>query len=248
VENPEVKRFYQTVSVAEAESGWRVLLDGRGIKSAAGAPQIVPTQALGEALADEWSAQGETLDAATFPLRDLADYAIDAIATGKEDPIAGLLPYAETDTLCYRADPDEPLHRRQLETWEPVLTRAEARFGVQFTRVSGIVHKPQPPATLARLEEELRARDPFTLAALRMLASLAASLTVALLAIEPDADIPALWTAANLEEEWQAELWGREWEAEQRRAERLAAFKLAARFAALVRNEHADAGRLRPGG
>ncbi len=230
-----MKRFYKTVDVTQADGGWRVLLDARGIKTAAGAPQIVPTRALAEALAQEWEAQGETLDPARFPLRDLADYAIDAIAPDREATAAGLLPYAETDTLCYRADPDEPLHRRQLEAWEPVLTRAEARFEVQFTRVSGIVHKPQPPETLARLQFELAAHDAFTLAALRMLASLAASLTVALLAIEPGADVPALWDAASLEEEWQAELWGREWEAEERREQRFAAFMLAAQFAALAR-------------
>lgn len=230
-----MKRFYKTVDVAEADGGWRVLLDNRAIKTAAGAPQIVPTRALAKALAQEWSGQGETLDPALFALRDLADFAIDAITGGKEDAVAGLLPYAETDTLCYRADPDEPLHRRQLEIWEPVLTRAEARFDVRFTRVSGIVHKPQPAPTLERLAQELQDRDPFTLVALRVLASLSASLVVGLLAIEPDADIAALWDAANLEEEWQAELWGREWEAEERRARRFAAFAMAARFAALVR-------------
>jgi chaperone required for assembly of F1-ATPase len=235
MENAALKRFYKAVSVAQTDAGWRVLLDERGIKTAAGAPQIVPTQALAEALAQEWSKQGETLDPAGFPLRDLADFAIDAIAGGKEDAVTGLLPYAETDTLCYRADPDEPLHRRQLEVWEPILSDAERRFAVQFTRVSGIVHKPQPPATLARLAMELQGKDTFALAALRMLASLSASLVVALLAIEPDADVAALWNAANLEEEWQAELWGREWEAEQRRAQRFAAFVLAARFATLSR-------------
>jgi chaperone required for assembly of F1-ATPase len=236
MENATVKRFYKSVEVAEAPeaSGWRVLLDGRGIKTAAAAAQIVPTRALAEAMAQEWSAQGETLDATTFPLRDLADFAIDVVAKSKEDTVTGLLPYAETDTLCYRADPDEPLHRRQLQTWEPVLAQAEARFGVQFTRVSGIVHRPQPPATLERLAAELRSKDAFTLAALRMLASLSASLTVGLLALEPEADIAALWQAASLEEEWQAELWGREWEAEERRAQRFAAFKLAARFAELA--------------
>jgi chaperone required for assembly of F1-ATPase len=234
MEDAAVKRFYKTVEVAEADGAWRVLLDGRGIKTAAGAPQIVPSLALAEALAQEWSEQGETLDAALFPFRDLADFAIDAIAGGKEDAIAGLLPYAETDTLCYRADPGEPLHRRQIDVWEPVLTLAEARFEVRFTRVSGIVHKPQPSRTLERLALELQGKDPFTLAALRMLASLAASLVVGLLAIEPNADIAALWAAANLEEEWQAELWGREWEAEERRARRFAAFALAARFAVLA--------------
>ena len=78
-------------------------------------------------------------------------------------------------------------------------------------------------------------RDPFTLAAIRVLASLSASLVVALLAIEPGADIAALWNAASLEEEWQAELWGREWEAEERRARRFDAFALAARFAGMAR-------------
>ena len=229
-----MKRFYKTVEVAEADGGWRVLLDGRAIKTAAGAPQTVPTRALADALAGEWSEQGETLDPALFALRDLADYAIDAVATGKEDVVAGLLPYAETDTLCYRADPDEPLHRRQIEVWEPVLAHAENRFDVRFTRVSGIVHKPQPTATLERLAGELQGKDPFTLAALRVLASLSASLVTGLLAVEPDANVPMLWAAASLEEEWQAELWGREWEAEERRARRFAAFALAARFAVLA--------------
>lgn len=233
-----MKRFYQAVTVApvdaETDSGWRVLLDGRGIKTAGGAPQVLPTRALAEALAQEWEAQGETIDAGAFPLRDLADYAIDVVTGGREEVVTGLIPYAETDTLCYRADPDEPLHRRQLDVWEPVLSRAEERFGVQFTRVSGIVHKPQPPETLARLRAELMAQGPFSLAALQMLASLSASLTIGLLAVEPDADIAALWHAASIEEEWQAELWGREEEAEARRAERFAAFKLAARFASLA--------------
>lgn len=231
-----MKRFYKSVGVAQADGGdgWRVLLDERTIKTAAGASQVVPTRALAEALAQEWSAQGETLDPALFAYRDLADYAIDAIAGSEEDAVSGLLPYAETDTLCYRADPDEPLHRRQLDVWDPVLEQAEARFDIRFIRVSGIVHKPQPASTLERLALELQGRDPFALAAIRVLASLSASLVVALLAIEPGADVAALWNAASLEEEWQAELWGREWEAEQRRARRFDAFALAARFAGLA--------------
>ena len=31
-----MKRFYKTVTVGEAEGGWRVLLDGRGIKTVGG--------------------------------------------------------------------------------------------------------------------------------------------------------------------------------------------------------------------
>lgn len=230
-----MKRFYKDVSVEGTDSGWRVVLDGRGIRTAGGRPQLVPTQALAEALATEWAAQGEQIDPASFHLRDLADFAIDAVGTNRGEVIRGLMPYAETDTLCYRADPEDALYRRQLEVWEPVLTDAEARWDLRFTRVSGIVHKPQPPETLARFAQVLESESDFSLAALRMLTSLSASLTIGLSAIQPEADAQALWNAANLEEDWQAELWGEDWEAAERRKTRCEAFRLAVRFAALAR-------------
>ena len=230
-----MKRFYTDVAVEEAEGGFRVTLDSRPVKTQGGRPQIVPTRALAELLAGEWAAQGEELDPATFTFRDFADYAIDAVRQDRADTLAALLGYAETDTLCYRADPDDPLHRRQLDLWEPPLTAVEARHGVRFARVSGIVHRPQPPETLAALREALEGENAFTLAALRSLASLAASLTVALAALDPEADAAMLFAAANAEEDWQAEQWGWEWTAEERRAGRLADFENAATFARAAR-------------
>lgn len=230
-----MKRFYKDVAVEAADGGWRVVLDERPIKTAQGHPQAVPSRALAEAMAQEWAAQGEEIDAAAFPLRDLADYAIDIAAADPAAEAAAILRYAETDTLCYRADPDEPLYPRQMELWEPPLQAAETRHGVKFERVSGILHRPQPPETLAKLDALLAAQDPFTLAALKTLASLAASLVVALAALEEGADAESLWAVANCEEDWQAEQWGREPLAEERRARRVATFTEAMRFAQLAK-------------
>ncbi len=230
-----MKRFWKDVTVAPAEAGWRVLLDGRPIRTQAGAPQVVPTETLAQALAEEWRGQGEEVDPRAFRFRDMADFAIDQVRPDPAATIARLMAYAETDTLCYRADPDEPLYRRQQALWEPLLAAAEAQHGVRFERVSGVLHRPQPPATLARLRERLEGYDPFTLAALTTVAPLAASLTVALAALEPGADTSALFAAANCEQDWQAELWGWEEEAEANRASRLASFAAAARFAHLAR-------------
>jgi len=229
-----VKRFYKNVSVEPEQGGWRATLDGRGIRTPGGNPQIVPTRALAEALAAEWAAQGEEIDPSTLPLRDMADLALDAIGADRAEAVRSILAYAETDTLCYRADPDEPLFARQQEVWEPLLQRIEALHGLRFQRVSGIVHRPQPAETLERLSALLEGKDDFTLAALRLLASLAASLTVALAALEQGADAEALWRAANCEEDWQAELWGWDTMAADRRAERLAAFTRAMDFARLA--------------
>ena len=45
-----MKRFYKEVSVAPADGGWQVTLDGRGIKTQTGNQQFVPTRALAEAM------------------------------------------------------------------------------------------------------------------------------------------------------------------------------------------------------
>lgn len=229
-----MKRFYRDALAAKVPGGWQVQLDRRGVKTVGGAAQIVPTAALAEALAAEWANQGETIEPASFILRDLADYALEVVAPNPAAVAQGLLRFAETDTLCYRAERDEPLATRQEEVWEPLLVAAERRWDVHFERIAGVLHCPQPPATLARLEQAMLARDAFTLAALNTLASLAASLVIGLAALEPEADPELLWSAANLEEDWQIEQWGEDYEATALRARRLRIFTAAARFARLA--------------
>ncbi|MBD3729006.1 MAG: molecular chaperone [Sphingomonadales bacterium] len=230
-----MKRFYKQAAAAPVDGGWQVMLDGRGVKSVGGRPQVVPTQALAEAMAAEWGAQGEEIDPAGFILRDQADYAIDVVAPDPGKAVAALLAFAGSDTLCYRADPEDALFRRQQDVWEPLLGALETAEGVRFERISGIIHRRQPEATLARLQARLDEYDPFTLAALGTMASLAASLCIALAALDPAADSAALWQAANLEEVWQAELWGEDVQAAERLARRGLEFATAREFAQMVR-------------
>ena len=230
-----MKRFWREVTVEPEGDGWQVALDGRRVKTAQGGAQIVPTFALAEALAQEWRAQPADIDPAGFGLRDMADYAIDIVAVDPADPIRRILAYAEGETLCYRAEPDEPLAARQRATWEPLLKAAEATHGVKFERTVGILHRPQPAATLAMFRAHLATLDPFALAALQTLASLAASLVIGLAALERNADADTLFAASNLEEDWQAEQWGWVDHAEETRAKRLTTFVEAARFAVLAR-------------
>jgi len=240
MEDQSVKRFYKEAGAAQTDGGWRVLLDGRAVKTVGGRAQIVPTRALAEALAGEWAAQGDEIDPAGFILRDMADYAIDVVAPDRAGAIRELLPYADTDTLCYRAETGDALRREQDLVWEPLLCAAEQRLGARFERIGGVMHRPQPPQAMLAAEVMLQGMDEFALAALRNLAGLAASLLIGLAALElalpdDDADAASLWTAAHLEEDWQADRWGRDDEAEARLAQRRGTFLAAARFAALAR-------------
>ncbi|MEO0643890.1 MAG: ATP12 family protein [Pseudomonadota bacterium] len=230
-----MKRFYDAVSIGAQGDGWQVMLDGRGVKTVRGADQRVPTQPLARALANEWDSQGETLNLAAFPLRGMADYAIDVVSQSRAQVAAKLVAYADTDTLLYRADPDEALYARQQAEWEPILTAFEARLGITLKRVSGIIHAEQDAGALAQFGAAVEALEPFTLTGLEAMTTLAASLSIGLSALEADADAETLWRAACLEEEWQAEQWGRDEEAEERRARRTVDFLRAAEFARLAR-------------
>jgi len=230
-----MKRFWKDVSVIEADGGWRVALDGKPIRTQGGAAQVVPTEELAEALAKEWRGQGEEVDAKAFGMRDLADYAIDHLTMDRDTAIADILRYVETDTLCYRADPDEPLHRRQLELWEPPLEQIEEWFELRFERTSGVVHRPQRADTISKLRQYLEGQSPFTLAALKTISSLAASATIALLALDYRTEPHQLWDIANCEEDWQAEQWGWDPTAKMRRATRFGDFLHAIWFARFAR-------------
>lgn len=219
-----MKRFYTKVALQDVGDGWQVTLDGRGVKTAGGIPQTVRPMALAKALADEWEAQGDELDPTTLPLRDMVDYALDIVSSDSNGVIDTVLSYGDTDTLLYRADPDEPLHARQQEVWDPLVTAFEAEHGVTMTPISGVMHRDQDPQTMATLRATLNRFDPLALAGVEMMASLAASLIVALSATRTDTDPLELWAAASLEENWQADLWGRDDEAEKRRSKRQAAF------------------------
>lgn len=217
-----MKRFYEEVGTRQNAGGWQVTLDGRGLKTVKSTPQIVPTRSLADALAAEWESQSEDIDPNSFPLRDAIDYAIDVVSADPDAMAKTIVNYGDTDTLLYRADPDEPLYARQYEVWEPIVAAFEAREGVELLRISGIIHRPQSDAALAALRSRLCQFSPFALAGIEAMASLAASLIVALGAAQAtdQADVLELWRAASLEEEWQADLWGRDYEAEDRRAKR----------------------------
>ena len=226
-----VKRFYQKATVGE---GNEVLLDGRPVKTPGRASLALPSASLAGAIADEWNAQGETIDPRSMPLTGLANAAIDRIASAREAFAQGLAAYGESDLLCYRAEGPAPLVARQTERWDPLLAWARDRYDIVFEVTAGIVHRPQPPETVARLAAAVGTRGPFELAGLSPLVTVSGSLVVALALAEGAIGLDAAWTAAALDEQWQAEQWGEDAEAVKALAARRADFAAAARFLSLL--------------
>jgi chaperone required for assembly of F1-ATPase len=226
-----MKRFYKEVSVS-AERG--ILLDGRLVRTPKKAVLTLPNDALADAVADEWRAQGDNVDPQTMKISGLANAAIDVIAPDCATFAASLAVYGESDLLCYRAEDPPELVARQNAEWNPLLDWAQARYDVAFTRVAGIMHRAQPRDTVARLAAAIGARGAFELAALSHLVTISGSLVIALAVIEREIDGEAAFDTAHLDELWQAEKWGEDYFAIQTREAHRADFLSAARFLHLL--------------
>ncbi len=140
---PQRKRFYKEAGIAEADGGFAVTLDGRAIRTPSGRQVVAPTRGIAEAIAAEWSAQGETIDPLTMPLTRFANSV--AEVGDRVDAVADdVVKYLGTDLLFYRAGHPEALVAREAAHWDPVLSWAAKDLGAHFILSEGIVHAAQP--------------------------------------------------------------------------------------------------------
>jgi chaperone required for assembly of F1-ATPase len=231
-----VKRGYQTVGVAPAESGHGVTLDDKPLRTPAKAPVVVPSRALAEAIAGEWRRQGETLRLETLPLTRLAGTAIDLVTPRRAEVIAEVARYAGTDLVCYRAGHPPELAARQHEAWQPLIDWASLRYDAPLEVTAGIVPITQAPRTLRAFAAAVGAHPPLELAALHLATATCGSLVVALALIEGRLDAEGAFAASQLDETFEIEQWGEDAEQMRRRAALKEDMALAERFIALLRS------------
>ena len=228
-----MKRFYKQVTVTP-ERG--ILLDARQVKTPLKASLILPTLALAEEVALEWRAQDKDILPHTMPFTGLANAAIDRVAADAQGFAAGLAQYGESELLCYRADSPPDLVARQDLLWNPLLAWARERYDVSFTLVTGVMHQHQPAEALTRLSATISARNPWELAALSPIVTIAGSLIIALAVLERELEADAAFDTAHLDELWQAEQWGEDWMAAETRAAHRKDFSDACRFLRMLDN------------
>ena len=225
------KRFWKEVSVeAAGDRGFRILLDGRAVKTPAKRDLVAPRADLAEAIAAEWRAQETHVDPATMPLTRLANSVIDGVVDRFDEVADDAARYAATDLVCYRAEAPERLVERQSDAWDPLLDWVEETCGARLLVAEGIVHVGQDGEALAALRGRLTTWTPWRLAGFHTATTLTGSFVVALALAEGRLDRDTAWALAHLDEAWNAELWGRDDEAERRLAHRRIEFDAAATF------------------
>ncbi|TVR09066.1 MAG: ATPase [Salinarimonadaceae bacterium] len=229
------RRFYERATIEPRDEGFVLTLDARPARTPGRNPLAAPTRALGEAIAAEWAAQGETIDPGSMPLTRIANSALDGVAREREAVLAEIAKYAGSDLVCYRAAEPERLVAAQNEAWEPVLAFARERLDARFALAEGVMFVAQPPEAIAAVEARLaRETCPFRVAALHVMTTLTGSALIALAAADGALDGETAWRAAHVDEITQESFWGADEQALARRAARKREFNAALAVYALA--------------
>ena len=227
-------RFYKAVSIAPDSSAFRLLLDGKPVRTPAKKEFLLPTRALADAVAAEWEAQTGRIDPVTMPLTRLANSAIDGVMGREAEVRADIVKYAGSDLVCYRAEGPPELVRRQSETWDPVLMWAREALGASFHVTRGIMPAIQPAPAAANVARAIEAHGAFDLAALHVMTTLMGSALLALAHARGRLTAGEAWAAAHIDEDWQIGQWGEDAEAQARREQRWLEMQAASRLIELL--------------
>jgi len=226
---PLPKRFYQEVTVAEADNSFAIRLDGRPIKTPGKRQLALPTRAAAELIASEWRRQVDEINPATMPVTRMANTAIDGIENEIDAVLDDVVKFAETDLLCYRADGPKSLVEVQAAHWDPVLAWAAQTLGARFILAEGIVHREQPRTAIEAYAGTLdKHRTALKLAALHTITTLTGSALLALAFAEGRLTAAEAWKAAHVDEDWNISQWGEDAEAHARRETRWSEMQAAA--------------------
>lgn len=213
-----MKRFYKAAEAAPAEQGFAVHLDGRGVKTPAGRPLVLPGRALADAVVAEWQAQEDEIRPHAMPLTQLASTALDRVGPERPAITAQMLAYAGTDLLCYRAESPADLVTLQTQRWQPLLDWCQIHLDAGLVVTGALLAVEQPAAALAALAARLDGYDLWRLTAAQAACAAAGSLVLALAMAEGRIDGGQCYELSVLDETFQAGLWGEDAEAAARRA------------------------------
>lgn len=224
------KRFWKETTLEHVEGAYRVLLDGRPVKTPGRQVFEMPSSEMAAAARLEWEAQSEVIDPNTMPVTRSVNSALDQTAPQREAVIDMLAAYGETDLLCHRASHPESLVSRQAEAWDPLLAWTLQQFDAPLVVTEGIIPQDQDPDSLLRLKKAVSRFGNFGLTGLYDLIGISGSLVIGLAVADGMLDPKEAWGISRIDDDHQIAQWGADEEAEAQAASRNLAFLHAARF------------------
>jgi chaperone required for assembly of F1-ATPase len=232
--------FAEPSLVERADGRFGVALDGKALKTPAGAEIAVGRRALALGMVEEWRGhvprgKAPKIDFGKLPLTRIVGTAIDRIPLKRDAILDELIAHAETELLCFRAAAPAALVERQMRVWQPLLDWLALAYDAPLIVSHAIAAPDQPPSSLAALRKALAAMDDLKLAGIGVAVAVTGSLVASLALADGRIDASGAFDAAELDASFQIERWGEDSESTLRRAGVRAELIVAERFFGLAR-------------
>lgn len=175
-----MKRFYTLVSTDKTTNGFRILLDGRAVKTSSKVDLVIPNQSIADAVMREWVAQEKKIIPNTMPLTQILNTKIDRVSQNRTTITEYLVKYFDTDLLCYRADFPPALAQKQQELWQPWLEWFEKNYGFVLKTTTDLIALKQDDEARAAVLKDIDTLNDDLFTILQLVASIAGSLVLGL--------------------------------------------------------------------
>lgn len=175
-----MKRFYSEVTYDKTEEGYRILLDGRPVKTPSKKELLAPTIKIAQAVTEEWQAQTDVINPQTMPLTQILNTKQDRIGKERKAIEIYVMKYLHSDLLCYRADFPPKLVQKQMQLWQPWLDWFERKYGSALLITNGLKALQQDQTTFQKIEAEVRALDDLKFTLFQLVVSVSGSIVIGL--------------------------------------------------------------------
>lgn len=220
-----MKRFYKAVEMVRCSGqdylgqdcsgqGWKILLDGKTVKTPSRADFLLPTEKLAQHVLLEWEAQKEIIDLSSMVFTGYANAAIDRIGPHRNTVLTEICRFMETDLLAYEADGQDALATIQQKVWQPYRSFIKQFLGVEMSVTKGVMPVKQNPDLIKKIHLFAEDLTDFELTALKEATSLLGSAALGLALVRDLQPPSVIWSACDIDRRHQASLWGRDPEAE----------------------------------
>ncbi|KAJ7694221.1 hypothetical protein B0H17DRAFT_1058254 [Mycena rosella] len=206
------KRFWKEVKVGRRQDAYTVMLDHRALKTPSGNTLLVPPQKslVATLVAAEWENQETLLKPHALPMTSLVSRAIDAMVdeTTRAEVRQALLPYLDTDTICFYQDYPPQLVNLQAQHWDPLLAWARSTFNVELNTFDSLLYNSQPDETKMKMDQILSTFDAWEMTAMERATYTTKSFIIALALVRKHLTVEQASLAAQVEVASQIQRWG----------------------------------------
>ena len=218
------RKFHEVRAEAAAGDsgrGFRILLDGKPIKTPAGQPLLIDMPAMTNAVVREWAALplGQEINFAALPMTAYLFAVKDRMEPQRGSFIAEVAQKISFDLLLHHAAQPSELVERQNQHWRPLVEWAEQRLQTPLPITLTVMPQPRNLRAEQRITEWMQGEfdHPHYLLAAQQIAEICGSAILALAVLDGEVTaVETLFDRAFLHEQYQLEIWGEDPEARHR--------------------------------